>query len=138
MRSIVFLSFVVFQTKDLKFYVFFQYLSSQIKKSYGSEELSMEKKIERISARLSNHPELWSRIDRLLDIVENQDGRATLADDAEEQVIVEIRKFGQEILGEWAKEGAKKQEEAVLNSGVSVKRKSKKKSIGIPPMEPSP
>lgn len=98
----------------------------------------MERRIDKISERLSRHPELWNRIDRLLDIVENQDGRATLADDAEERVIGEMRKFGQEILEEWAKEGANRQEEAVLNSGVNVQRKSKKNSIGTPPMERSP
>ena len=97
----------------------------------------MERGIEQISARLSKHPELWNRIDRLLNIVENQDGRATLADDAEERVIREMRKFGQEILGEWAREGAKREEEAVLNSGINVKRKSKKNSTGTPRMEPS-
>ena len=98
----------------------------------------MERRIEQISARLSKRPELWNRIDRLLNIVENQDGQATLADDAEERVIGEMRKFGQEILEEWAKEGARKQEEAVVNSGVTVKKKSKKNFTGTPPMEPLP
>jgi hypothetical protein len=98
----------------------------------------MERRIEQISARLSKRPELWNRIDRLLNIVENQDGQATLADDAEERVIREMRKFGQDILEEWAKEGARKQEEAVVNSGVTVKKKSKKNFTATPPMEPLP
>jgi hypothetical protein len=90
------------------------------------EDYLSERRIEQISNRLSKHPELWNRIDRLLDIVENQDGQATLADDAEERVIGEMRKFGQEILEGGAKEGDKRHEEAVLNSGVNLKRKSKK------------
>ena len=61
-----------------------------------------------------------------------------IADDAEERVIGEMRKFGQEILEEWAKEGARKEEEAVVNRGVAVKKKSKKNFTGTPPMEPLP
>jgi hypothetical protein len=97
----------------------------------------MERPIDRVSVRLLKHPELLNRIDRLLDIIENGDGQATLADDVEERVVGEMRKFGKEALQEWAKEESQRQEERILNSGVYVRKKSKKNSIGIPLMEQS-
>jgi len=96
----------------------------------------METDVKRISTRLSKHPELPNRIDRLLDIIENQDGQATLADDVEERVVGEMRKFGKEVLEEWAKDESQRREDIVLNSGFSVKKKSKKNSTGTPLMEP--
>ena len=95
----------------------------------------MKASVDRISARLSKHPELLNRIDRLLDIIENQDGQATLADDVEERVVGEMRKFGKEVLEEWAKDESQRREENVLSSGVYVKKKSKKNSTGTPRME---
>jgi hypothetical protein len=80
----------------------------------------------RINERLSKHPELLNRLDRLLDIIENKDGRATLADDAEERVVTEMRELGKEVLEEWAKDESQRREGAILNSGVCVKKKAKK------------
>ena len=38
---------------------------------------------DQITNKLSRHPELLNRVGRLLEIIENTDGRTTLADDAE-------------------------------------------------------
>ena len=87
--------------------------------------------------KLCKHPVLMDRVTRLLEIVENPDGRSTIADDAEELVICELRELGKEMLQEWAKDESKKREESALKSGVTIQRKTKKNFTGIRLTEPS-
>jgi hypothetical protein len=54
------------------------------------------------SQRLAQHPELFERFHMLLSIVENADGDAFTADQAEQKVIEEIRLLGQRALTDWA------------------------------------
>lgn len=54
------------------------------------------------SQRLAQHPELFERFQMLLGIVENADGDAFTADQAEQKVIEEIRLLGQRALTDWA------------------------------------
>ena len=51
---------------------------------------------------LERHPELYERFKELLQIVENADGDALTADEAEERVVQEIRQLGHEALQAWA------------------------------------
>ncbi len=95
----------------------------------------MAMSIDQITAKLSKHPELLNRVERCLEIIENADGRTTLADDAEERVIEELREFGRELLEKWAYDESQRQEGLLLNSGLAVKKKAKKNSTGIPPTE---
>lgn len=88
---------------------------------------------EELIGKLSKHTFLRDRVEGLLDIVENPDGRFTRADDAEEQVTVELRSLGNEMLREWAQDASLKSEKAVLNSGVVVKKKSKKSNSPATP-----
>lgn len=86
-------------------------------------------------SKLKAHPALKNRFEQLLTIIDNPDGRSSLADDAEMLVVTELRTLGNEMLGEWAKNEHTRCEETLLESGVSVKKKTKKNSIGIPPTE---
>lgn len=56
--------------------------------------------------KLSNYPELQSRFEEILGIVENVEGAILTADEAEERAIVEVRKLGQEVLRGWSKRRA--------------------------------
>lgn len=59
----------------------------------------MEKSfVERIEA----YPELKKHIERMLDVVENVGGKANMADDAEIQVVDNMRKIGAAALQEWS------------------------------------
>jgi len=59
----------------------------------------MEKSfVERIEA----YPELKKHMDRMLDVVENVGGKADMADDAEIQVVDNMRKIGAVALQEWS------------------------------------
>jgi hypothetical protein len=82
--------------------------------------------------KLKAHASLKNRFENLLTIIDNPDGRSSLADDAEMLVTTELRTLGNEMLSEWAKNEHTRCEETLLESGVSVKKKSKKNFIGIP------
>ncbi|MGB7087624.1 MAG: hypothetical protein WBD47_18840 [Phormidesmis sp.] len=51
-----------------------------------------------LEERLARHPELKSKIESLLSVVENAEGDVNRADEAERQVIEEIRLLGQAAL----------------------------------------
>ena len=56
--------------------------------------------------RLNQHPKLRHRMNELLDVVENTAGDCTKADDAEQYVIDELRKMGNDALSSWADKAA--------------------------------
>ena len=81
-------------------------------------------------SRLNEHPELRERMEGLLDMVENETGNFTKANDADQYAIEELRKMGNDILHSWAKKAATK---SFANFGEQNKTCSgdgKKKSNG--------
>ncbi len=56
-----------------------------------------------IDSRLEKYPELKTRVEAMLDIVENADGKLVKADDAEERVLEELQKTGNKALTGWAR-----------------------------------
>ena len=84
---------------------------------------------ERLLTRLNQHPQLRGRIERLVDLVEDVGDDLRKADDAERRVIEEMRRLGQEVLGDWADgQVAKRAEE--LDRTPGVWRDGKKNSAG--------
>lgn len=83
-----------------------------------------------LDERLREYPELRARIEGLVEIVENEGGDVVKADDAEERVVQEIRRIGQEALQGWAERKHRRLvREFDERDGVS--RKEKKLSTGI-------
>jgi len=82
--------------------------------------------IETLEQRLAKHPALKDRIETLLAIVENQDGKLEKADDAEWAVLEQLRPLGQQALGEWAQKQAdrKAKEMRQLNPSASQDKKN--------------
>jgi hypothetical protein len=82
--------------------------------------------IETLEQRLAQHPALKERIETLLAIVENRDGKLEKADDAEWAVIEQLRPLGQQALGEWAQKQAdrKAKEMKQLNPSASQDKKN--------------
>ena len=87
--------------------------------------------------RLNQHPKLRERMEALLNVVENTAGDCTKADDAEQAVIEELRKMGNEALHGWA-------DNAVIKAAADVKKQQpelqgsgKKKSTGTQPSDKS-
>ena len=52
--------------------------------------------------RMEAYPELKEHMERMLDVVENIEGKADRANDAEIQVVDNMRKLGAAALQEWA------------------------------------
>lgn len=55
-----------------------------------------------IDERLRKYPHLRDRFEALLSIVEDSGGNIDLADEAERQVIAEVRRLGNTVLHDWA------------------------------------
>lgn len=88
-----------------------------------------------LTERLEAHPQLQKRFSQILDIVENTDGDVELADDAEERVIEELRRLGNEVLHDWANGQETKKSEELTQSNESVRKEIKKNSLGTQRME---
>lgn len=81
--------------------------------------------------RLERHPELYEKVKDLLAIVENADGDALTADEAEERVVQEMRQIGHEALQAWA---THKQAKVTHHCATRLgwQRRAKKNSTGSP------
>lgn len=79
--------------------------------------------------RLQRYPDLQAEFAAILDIVENAEGDASKADEAEERVAQELQRLGQQALQSWAE---RKQHlvEAECEARSDLSRKEKKDSTG--------
>jgi len=81
--------------------------------------------------RLKVYPNILEKVKEMLDLIEKK--KVKSADDFEEALIPEVRKFGQEIVQTWASAEERTLRENLENSHVA--HHSKKKYIGTPPLE---
>jgi hypothetical protein len=77
--------------------------------------------------RLSKHPHLKARIEKLLEVLESANGDVKKADEAERLIIDELRKMGNEALHDWALDREEKEVEAIKKSQKDLKGNGKKK-----------
>ena len=83
--------------------------------------------------RLNRHPQMRTRVESLLAVVEDAAGDCERADAAERRVIEERRQMGNEALTAWAERGVEKQ--AVLAQAEPEWRPGgEKNSTGTPPL----
>ena len=89
-----------------------------------------------LTDKLNGYPDLRARVEGLIRIIENPDGKTTLGDDAEQSVVDELRDLGNDVLSKWASKQSIRAS-AQIEKGMSnqVRKRGKKKSHGIPPME---
>ena len=82
--------------------------------------------IETLEQRLAKHPALKERIENLLAIVENRDGKLEKADDAEWAILEQLRPLGQQALGEWAQKQSDRKAKEIrqLNPSASQDKKN--------------
>ncbi|HKP84830.1 MAG TPA: hypothetical protein VJZ26_01960 [Blastocatellia bacterium] len=92
---------------------------------------SQTKRAQSIDERLRQYPQLQKRIEELLDVVENSNGDAVKADEAEELLFEELRRMGQDALTAWAE---RKHSRLIkeCDSRSDLSRKQKKDSTGTP------
>jgi len=84
-----------------------------------------------LEERLREHPALYERINRLLEVVENAAGDVEKAAEAERRVIEELRQMGQEALQVWAERRQEVLDQAA-ETDPTLSRKEKKVSTGTP------
>jgi predicted signal transduction protein with EAL and GGDEF domain len=82
-------------------------------------------------SRLHHHPRLRERMETLLQVVENVAGDCTKADAAEQAVLEELRKLGNEALQGWAERAVQKTTETRRHEHPALQGNGKKKSGGI-------
>ena len=91
----------------------------------------MEKSfVERIEA----YPELKRHVERMLDVVENIGGKVDMADDAEIQVVDNMRKIGAAALQEWSVQREKAVTSKWAEEHPTSIKHGKKKFIGELPL----
>jgi len=91
----------------------------------------MEDRKRTFEERLNAHPHLRDRVDQILSIIEDSEGKIDKADEAEERVIEELRQLGQEVLENWAMNKEKRKAEELKSAlNREVKRHFKKNSTG--------
>jgi hypothetical protein len=89
-----------------------------------------ERKKGNLEERLKGNPILRKRIESILDLAENTDGKFKTADEAEERAIEELRRLGNELLQEWAINQEKKATEHLKEQTESATGHGKKNSTG--------
>lgn len=90
-----------------------------------------------LEERLLAHPQLLSRIETLLNVVENSAGDLEQADLAEQRVIEEVRHIGQQALSSWAETQHQKQVKLLRQNHPQLRKHLKKNSTGTAALEPS-
>jgi hypothetical protein len=88
---------------------------------------------EEILRGLQRHPQIKSRVAALLAVVEDAGGDLKRADDAEDRLIEEMRRLGQEAMQSWALGQVHQTEQEVRRSG-RAHREGKKNFTGTPPL----
>jgi hypothetical protein len=85
-----------------------------------------------IIQKLQAHPQIRERIGSLLAVVDAQGDGLKRADDAEERLIEELRRMGQEAMQAWATGQVHRTEQDIRRTG-RAHREGKKNSTGTPP-----
>lgn len=88
---------------------------------------------EEILLGLQRYPQIRSRVAALLAVVQDSNGDLKRADDAEDRLIEEMRRLGQEAMQSWAQGQVVQTEQEVRHSG-RAHREGKKNCTGTPPL----
>jgi len=99
--------------------------------------LSATTRSESLEERLNRHPDLKSKIESLLSVVENAEGDLIKANAAEQRVIEEIRQLGQTALQGWAERQNQAQHDEFTQTNPQAQRTRKKNSTGTVASAPS-
>jgi len=94
-------------------------MSLSINSASGSSSSSLE-------SRLNAHPELKTKFESILLMVENAEGDLKSAHEAEQQMIEEIQKLGQSALQGWATQQNEQQREKFVKANAQAHRHKKK------------
>jgi hypothetical protein len=99
-------------------------------KQLSSNPVSTPPVFKGLEERLNRHPELKTKIESLLSVVENAEADLVKANEAEQRMIEEIRQLGQVALQGWAKRQNQEQTDRFIQDHPQAGRTRKKRSTG--------
>ena len=91
--------------------------------------LALSQEDKELLNQLNRRPDLKNRVKSILSIASDDGDGIVKADEAENRVIEEVRRMGNDVLTEWAKTRIEKSE-AYLPADSDIDRSGKKKSVG--------
>jgi hypothetical protein len=97
-----------------------------VKKNSKNEPSKQEREREqRLIEKLRKRPQLMERLESIMGISEVDDEKLPTADEVEERLIEEIRRLGNEVMGQWAQNAEIRvgQEVEQGKPGVRVRKK---------------
>lgn len=92
----------------------------------NQQSKTQAERTQRLVEKLENQPEILDHLERILEVVENETGEAMTADEAEELLVVEMRRLGQSALGGWARRKESRLEAEYAQRKRMVKREKKR------------
>jgi hypothetical protein len=90
-----------------------------------------------LEERLNRHPELKTKIESLLSVVENAEADLLKANEAEQRMVEEIRQLGQVALQGWANRQNQEQTDRFIQDNPQAQRTRKKHSTGTVALDAS-
>jgi hypothetical protein len=97
----------------------------------------MEQQKRSLESRLQDHPLLRERVEAILDIAEGKSNGPDTANEVEERTIIEVRKLGNEVIADWAKDKASREHTSYRSSHPKAVAHKKKESTGTPHLDES-
>ena len=77
--------------------------------------------------QLRQHPEMMTRVQRIMEIARNEDGPLKTADEVEELLIQEMRQLGNATMGEWASQAEERVSGELKSQDPTVLSRKKKR-----------
>jgi hypothetical protein len=95
-----------------------------VKKNAKNEPTRQERE-QRLIEKLRKRPQLMERLESIVGMSEVDDERLPTADEVEERLVEEIRRLGNEVMGQWAQNAETRvgQELEQRKPGVGVRKK---------------
>ena len=92
-------------------------------------EIVRQERKKSVPERLQEHPQLWARVEQMLDLVEGTEPEVSKAAEVERLVGEQLQQLGQEVLQAWAVARHARQVR-YWDARAGVNRKEKKDSTG--------
>lgn len=87
-----------------------------------------------LEERLQKYPEIQKKVEKMLDIVEDPNNKYEKANAAEQALIEDLRKMGNQVMTAWAQSRHDEKATQAVNDS-STKKHGKKNSTGTPHSE---
>ena len=95
------------------------------KKKAGANQFSQQET--QLIEQLRQHPDMMARVQSILEIARNAEGRLKTADEVEELLIQELRQLGSTSMNDFATQAEKRVSEELKSRDATVRSRKKKR-----------